>query len=106
MASDITGINSNRTSLHSNQSAAAKSRNEAKLNNSGSEESTAATGDRVSLTSTASRLKDLEQQLNKTSPVDKERVAAMQTAISNGDYKVNADKVADKMLAFEGHMSK
>jgi negative regulator of flagellin synthesis FlgM len=104
MANDITGINSNRPQLSTNQSAAAKSRNEAKLSNNDDESSPAA-GDRVSLTSTASRLKDLEQQLNNTSPVDKERVAAMQAAISNGEYKVDADKVADKMLAFEDFMS-
>lgn len=105
MANDITGINSNRSQLSTNQSASATSRNEAKINNSDNEESSQAAGDRVSLTSTASRLKNLEQQLNNTSPVDSERVAAMQAAISNGDYKVDADKIADKMLAFEDFMS-
>ena len=101
---DITNINSNRAQLSSNQSSSIKSRNEAKQNNQS--ESSSSTGDRVTLTDTASRLKDLEQQLSSSSSVDSARVAAVQSAISNGDYNVNADSIADKMLAFEDFMNK
>ncbi len=100
---DITNINSNRASLSSNQSSSIKSRNEAKPSDENSSSSVA--GDRVTLTSTASRLKDIEQQLNTSSAVDRSRVEAMQTAISNGDYNVDTDRIADKMLAFEDFMS-
>lgn len=101
---DITNINSNRAQLSSNQSSSIKSRNEAKQSNQG-ESSPPSAADRVTLTSTASRLKDIEQQLNDSSSVDSARVAAMQTAISNGDYNVDADSIANKMLAFEDFMS-
>lgn len=101
---DITNINSNRAQLSANQSSSIKSRNEAKQNNQS--ESSSSTGDRVTLTDTASRLKDLEQQLSSSSSVDSARVAAVQSAISNGDYNVNADSIADKMLAFEDFMNK
>lgn len=101
---DITNINSNRAQLSSNQSSSIKSRNEAKQNDQS--ESSSSTGDRVTLTDTASRLKDLEQQLSSSSSVDSARVAAVQSAISNGDYNVNADSIADKMLAFEDFMNK
>jgi len=101
---DITNINSNRAQLSSNQSSSIKSRNEAKQNNQS--ESSSSTGDRVTLTDTASRLKDLEQQLSSSSSVDSARVAAVQSAISNGDYNVDADSIADKMLAFEDFMNK
>lgn len=100
---DITNINSNRASLSSNQSSSIKSRNEAKQSDENSSSTVA--GDRVTLTSTASRLKDIEQQLNTSSAVDRSRVEAMQTAISNGDYNVDTDRIADKMLAFEDFMS-
>ena len=100
---DITNINSNRASLSSNQSSSIKSRNEAKQSNQSSDSTVA--GDRVTLTNTASRLKDIEQQLSNSSSVDSARVAEMQTAISNGDYNVDADRIADKMLAFEDFMS-
>lgn len=104
MANDITSINSNRSQLSSNQSSAVKSRNEAKQGNNSENASSA--GDRVTLTNTASRLKDIEQQLSSTSSIDSERVAEVQSAISNGDYTVDADRIADKMLAFEDFMNK
>jgi len=102
---DITNINSNRASLNSNQSSSVKSRNEAKIDNQ-AENSPGDKGDRVTLTDTASRLKDIEQQLNKTSSVDDARVAEVQSAINNGEYNVDADRIADKMLAFEDFMNK
>lgn len=104
MANDITSIHSNRSQLSSNQSASVKSQNEAKENFSNNE-SSAAAGDRVTLTNTATRLKNLEQQLSNASPVDSERVAAVQSAISNGEYNVDSDRIADKMLAFEDFMN-
>lgn len=102
---DITNINSNRASLNSSQSSSVKSRNEAKAENQ-SEKSSAETGDRVTLTNTASRLKDIESQLSKSPAIDDARVAEVQSAINNGDYDVNAERIADKMLAFEDFMNK
>ncbi|GMR15789.1 MAG: hypothetical protein BMS9Abin31_0079 [Gammaproteobacteria bacterium] len=101
---DITNINSNRAQLNSNQSSSVKSRNEAKQENNTA--STSSIGDRVTLTNTAARLRDIEQQLNNTSSVDSARVAEVQSAISSGDYNVNSDRIADKMLAFEDFMNK
>ena len=101
---DITNINSNRAQLNSNQSSSVKSQNEAKQENNSA--STSAIGDRVTLTNTASRLKDLEQQLNNTSSIDNARVAEVKGAISSGDYNVDNDRIADKMLTFENFMNK
>ncbi len=101
---DITNINSNRAQLNSDQSGSIKSRNEAKQENSGA--NTSSTGDRVTLTSAAARIRDIEQQLNNASSVDSARVAKVQSAISSGDYNVNSDRIADKMLAFEDFMNK
>lgn len=106
MANDITSINSNRSQLSSNQSSSLRGRNEAKEGNSGESTNIAAGSDRVTLTNTASRLKDIEQQLSDTSSIDSERVTQVQSAISNGDYVVDADRIADKMLAFEDYMNK
>lgn len=102
---DITNINSTRSQLSSNQSSSVKSQNEAKQSSQAATSSSAG-ADRVTLTNTASRLQNIEQQLNKTSSLDSARVAEVQSAISNGDYNVNADRIADKMLAFETFMSK
>jgi len=101
---DITNINSNRSQLSSNQASSVKSRNEAKQSEQNDTSSSAA--DRVTLTNTASRLQNIEQQLNNASSIDSARVAEVQSAISSGDYTVDADKIADKMLAFEDFMNK
>jgi len=101
MANDITSINSNRSQLSSNASNTVKIRDGAGSNGSSDN---AAAGDRVTLTNTASRLQNLEQKLSGASPIDAERVAAVQKAISSGEYSVDADRVADKMLAFEENM--
>ncbi len=101
---DITNINSNRAQLNSSQSSSVKSKNETKQNTDSG--NTAAQADRVTLTNTASRLQDIEQQLSNASSIDNERVAEVQSAIANGEYNVDSDRVADKMLAFEDFMNK
>ena len=101
---DITNINSNRSQLSSNQNSSVKGRNEAKQDSQSATSS--AEGDRVTLTNTASRLQNIEQQLSNASSIDNARVAEVQSAISNGDYNVDADRIADKMLAFEDFMNK
>ena len=101
---DITNINSNRSQLSPNQSSSSKSSNEAKQSSQGQDSAT--TGDRVTLTNTAARLQNIEQQLNNASSIDSARVAEVQGAITNGDYNVDADRIADKMLAFEDFMNK
>lgn len=103
MANDITSINSNRSQPSPNQSSTVKIRDGASSDNKSSD--TSSTDDRVTLTNTAARLQDIEQKLNSSSSVDAEHVAAVQKAISSGEYTVDADRIADKMLSFEEHMN-
>lgn len=104
MANDITSINSNRSQLSSNTSNSVKIRDGAK--SGGSSEGSSAAGDRVTLTNAAARLQNIEQKLNNSSPIDSERVAEVQKSISSGEYKVDSDRIADKMIAFEDFMNK
>lgn len=101
---DITNINSNRSQLSSNQAGSVKSQNEAKEGSQQSETSSSA-ADRVTLTNTASRLQNIEQQLSNASSIDNARVAEVQSAITSGDYAIDSDRIADKMLAFEDFMN-
>ena len=105
MANDITSINSNRSQLSSDTSSSVKIRDGAKSGSSSGGSSSAA-GDRVTLTNAAARLQNIEQKLNDSSPVDSERVAAVQKSISNGEYEVDSDRIANKMIAFEDFMNK
>jgi negative regulator of flagellin synthesis FlgM len=61
----------------------------------------AASSDSVSLTDTAARLRSLESSLAEMPEVDNERVAAIQQAIEDGSYEINAASIADKLLNFE-----
>ena len=100
---DITNINSNRSQLSSNQAGSVKSQNEAKEGSQSETSSSAA--DRVTLTNTASRLQNIEQQLSDASSINNARVAEVQSAITSGDYAIDSDRIADKMLAFEDFMN-
>ena len=104
MANDISGINSNRPQLSSNRSGATTTQNEAA--GYSANESSTNNSDRVSLTSTASKLKSIEQQLASSSPIDRSRVQAVQTALANGEYNVDAGRIADKLMSFENFMNK
>ena len=55
--------------------------------------------DKVDINSIASQLHKLESALNDVSVVDTARVDAIKQAISSGQFKVNSDVVADKLLA-------
>ena len=103
MANDITSINSSRSQLSSTTNNSVKPQDEDK---SGNSKNTATVGDRMTLTNTASHLQNIEKELNSSSPVDAEHVANIKKAISSGEYSVNPDRIADKMLAFEDFMNK
>lgn len=55
--------------------------------------------DKVDINSVASQLHQLERVLDDVSIVDSARVDAIKQAISSGQFKVNSEVVADKLLA-------
>lgn len=64
----------------------------------------AATGngsDRVSLTGEAVRLKALETELASRPVVDSQRVEAVRSAVENGTFTVNPERIADKLISLE-----
>lgn len=90
---DITNINSKRSMSNSNK------QNESK-------DASNVDDDLSVATTAASRLKDIEKKLKKASSVDKARVAEVQSAISSGEYTVDADRIADKILSAEDFSTK
>lgn len=58
-------------------------------------------GDTVELTSGAKLLERLEKTLAEIPAIDAARVAEVKTAIENGEYQIDADKIADAMLRFD-----
>ncbi|MEQ5833574.1 flagellar biosynthesis anti-sigma factor FlgM [Marinobacter sp. NFXS9] len=54
--------------------------------------------DNVSLSSQARDLKKLEEQMSSYPEVDDDRIEQIKSALADGSYKVDAEKVAQKML--------
>lgn len=61
----------------------------------------AATGETVELTSGAKLLERLEKTLSGLPDVDRARIDAVKAQIENGDYQIDADKIADAMLRLD-----
>ena len=62
--------------------------------------------DTVSLTGTAAHLKTLEQAMASLPVVDSQRVEQLRQSVSNGSYRVDAQRVANKFISFEKQMPK
>ena len=105
MANDISGINSSR-SQHASDRSVTNKKNESSDSSSRAPSSSSPGSDKVSLTNTAERLKALEEQLTKQPEIDNDRVSDVQNAITKGKYKVDPERVADKMMNFEASFSK
>jgi negative regulator of flagellin synthesis FlgM len=60
-----------------------------------------ASGDHVSLTSSAALLKELEKEIAQLPVVDTRRVDEVQRSLATGSFKVNAPQVADKLMQLE-----
>ena len=102
MANDITGIHSARTGQAGDRTTRRLDGDSGRSQPGTGTGSSGGGDDKVSLTATAARLKDLEQRLATDSPpFDAERVNRMKQAIASGEYRVDAGRVADKMIDFE-----
>jgi negative regulator of flagellin synthesis FlgM len=63
--------------------------------------SKAQTADHVTLTDSARSLQKIEEAVAKAPVVNAEKVAAVKQAISSGTYKIDAGRVAGKLLKYE-----
>ena len=59
------------------------------------------TADSVSLTGEARQLQALETQIASQPVVDTQRVQAVRTAVEDGTFSINPERIADKMISLE-----
>ena len=60
--------------------------------------------DSVKITSQALNLNKMQKTAEPK--VNEQRIASLKAAILNGDYKINTDRLAEKLSQFEGDFSK
>jgi len=63
--------------------------------------SSASSSDKVSLTGEASKLQALERELASKPVVDGQRVDTVRSAVDNGTFEVNPERIAEKMMSLE-----
>jgi negative regulator of flagellin synthesis FlgM len=63
--------------------------------------SSSSTADQVTLTDSAITLQKLGEAVANAPVVNTQKVATVKTSVQNGTYKVDAGRVADKILQFE-----
>lgn len=113
MPNDITGINSNKSTQTDDRLTAdrrvggvKKGSEHTHTKAAGSTTSApASSSDKVTLTGTAAKLKELEGQLANQPMVDSHRVQSVQNSLNKGEYKVDPESIADKMIDFESAFS-
>ncbi|MBT4836207.1 MAG: flagellar biosynthesis anti-sigma factor FlgM [Methylococcales bacterium] len=66
------------------------------------ETGTSTVKDTVSFSNAAERLQSVNQTVAKLPVVDVNRVEQIRNELANGTYKLDAESVADKIIAFEG----
>lgn len=78
-----------------------KIRSSTVVNSATSESSPSIQADSVSITASARTLAALSQAVNDTPDVNTERVAAAQQAISSGQFSINPERIATRLLRLE-----
>lgn len=66
-----------------------------------SSESSVSQSDTVALTETAAKLREAGQTLVANSVIDSELVARVANALQSGDYEIDAERIAEKILELE-----
>lgn len=104
MANDINGINAGRAQQANDKQVQTRREPTGQGIARTQTANTGSTGqDKVSLTDMASRLKSLEQKLAQQPSVDQARVDKVRNAMARGEYHVDPQRVADKMIDFEAN---
>lgn len=101
-------LNNLNNQLGKNTVDAQKSQQNQQLNNPANQAAQQAKNaprqDSVSLTQTAQNLNNLTKKANNASGFDQEKVDRLKKAVESGEYKVNAEKLANNIIASEGKL--
>lgn len=107
MVRDISGLGSpNRNDLRTDRNSGGPKAESSASSTNAPANAPASAGDQVELSTQVQTLKKLEAQLTDLPDVDEERVAAIKSAIENGEYQINDQKIAEKLLSSDALFGK
>lgn len=95
------GVSSNALYQSKNQKLEQAKQDSVQQSNSQASSSKAAEKDSVALTPQAKQLKELQKKISESEGFDRKKVEDIKKAISEGNYKIDYDKLASKLAAFE-----
>ncbi len=104
MTIDFNGIGNsqvNSPKTTTDRSQAAKTGSQPAAADQARSQAPAARGENVSLSQQAKELKEMGKTLESYPEVDDKRVEEIRAALADGSYKVDADKLAQKMLEMD-----
>lgn len=105
MAININNLNANQVNARqAEQQQAQQKNNPAGTAAAQNQAANATRQDSVSLTNSAQQLNNATKKAQNASGFDQEKVDKLKKAISEGSYKVDADKLAANMIASEGKL--
>jgi len=94
---DIKNVNNNVVTNRSNESVKPSSKDTTGANSNDAP----VQADKVTLTQAISQVSNLEQTARSVNTDNSARIAEIKSAIQDGSYKVDAEKVADKLMQTE-----
>jgi negative regulator of flagellin synthesis FlgM len=104
MASEINGFSPRNLAPNSTVDTA-RGRGEARgeaLRGSGIESTPAQDDDALTLSTGAAQLREMGRSMAETTPFDQEKVDRIKDLISQGEYQIDANRIAEKLREFEG----
>ena len=104
MVNEIKGTQQNIVSAVTNKQSAGHAEKEQPSQVSKEKSSNPGTN-KVTLTDTAAKLRELESSVANQPVVDTQRVEAVKKAIADGTYQVDSKRTAEKMAEFENLMA-
>ncbi len=99
MAIDINGLNNPQPQVGSDRNGLTPSEREMVGRNT--DNGGTSVKDTVSFSETAMRMGRLGTAVEQTPVVDSKRVEEIRQALEAGDYQVNAERIAERLMAFE-----
>lgn len=101
MIIDFNGVNPTNTGSTSRSGRSGSASPEAPDKASGETNAANASGDTVALSQEAQAMNRLEGAIGEAPEMDSDRIAEIQKAIAEGQFEVNAERIAEKMMGLD-----